>query len=192
MDFTGIHRWMSKMNQILEFYADETSFTQAEKNLLLDYNNRIRNAISELKVDQPKQDDPDQESESVTDVVEAESKPLETKSPKTSAKKSNVAAYAELFDIKQADDLSEKLKSTSIQDIGSAMGLNERVLFQNILFNGEKQGFDSAIQKLNGFTDFSQAQNYLCDELVAQYNWMDESKLKNAQLFIKLIKRKYA
>lgn len=192
MDFTGIHRWMSKMNQILEFYADETSFTQAEKNLLLDYNNRIRNAISELKVDQPKQDDPDQESESVTDVVEAESKPLETKSPKTSAKKSNVAAYTELFDIKQADDLSEKLKSTSIQDIGSAMGLNERVLFQNILFNGEKQGFDSAIQKLNGFTDFSQAQNYLCDELVAQYNWMDESKLKNAQLFIKLIKRKYA
>lgn len=192
MDFTGIHRWMSKMNQILEFYADETSFTQAEKNLLLDYNNRIKNAISELKVDQPKQDDPDQESESVPDVVEAESKPLETKSSKTSAKKSNVGAYTELFDIKQADDLSEKLKSTSIQDIGSAMGLNERVLFQNILFNGEKQGFDSAIQKLNGFTDFSQAQNYLCDELVAQYNWMDESKLKNAQLFIKLIKRKYA
>lgn len=192
MDFTGIHRWMNKMNQILEFYADETSFTQAEKNLLLDYNNRIKNAISELKVDLPKLEEPDQESEPNSDQIEAESKPTETKSNKASSKKSNLTAYSELFDIKQADDLSEKLKSTTIQDIGSAMGLNERVLFQNILFNGEKQGFEQAIQKLNAFADFSQAQNYLCDELVGHYNWMDETKLKNAQLFIKLIKRKYA
>lgn len=192
MDFTGIQRWMHKMNQILEFYADETSFTQAEKNLLLDYNNRIRSAIAELIVDQSKVLEPEQVIDTPTITADADPKPIDSTNTDTPSNKAKISAYNELFDIKQADDLSEKLKSSSIKDIGSSMGLNERILFQNILFNGEKQGFETALQKLNAFQDFDEAKNYLCDEIVAQYNWMDESKMKNAQLFIKLIKRKYA
>ena len=182
------------MNAIMELYAAEESFTLSEKNLLLDYNQKIREAISSLSVD-------DAETPAVTATAnEAPASPAVP--PVTAPVLDTVIAvkqapvsdnrYGELFQLKKMEDLSEKLEATPITSILKAMGLNERILTQNELFGGEKSAFDSAIQKLNGMDHFEEAKAYLCDELIPRYDWMDETRMKKAQWFIKLIKRKYS
>ncbi|MFZ1298303.1 MAG: hypothetical protein WAT16_09695, partial [Saprospiraceae bacterium] len=51
MEFNNVRKWMQKMNTILEIYSKEESFTQSEKNLLLDYNQKIRESILTIKVE---------------------------------------------------------------------------------------------------------------------------------------------
>jgi hypothetical protein len=36
MDFSNIRKWMLKIENILELYSKDESFTESEKNLLLD------------------------------------------------------------------------------------------------------------------------------------------------------------
>ncbi len=200
MDFTIIRKWMQKMNNILELYGKDESFTQSEKNLLLDYNQKIREAISAMKVEDLdespvknnhinsiKKEDPfinktfDKLSEVISIHVSennANTRPVSDKFP-------------ELFQFKKAEDLSEKLDSTHIENIQRAMGLNERILTQNELFKGDKNSFETTVQKLNSMHHFDEARSYLCEEIIPLYDWTNEDRIKKAQEFIKLVKRKF-
>lgn len=196
MDFSQIRKWMQKMNNILEMYAQEESFTESEKNLLLDYNQRIREAIEALKLEMATT-----EMEATVQEVQAEVEVKKqiaspTAEPKKSIKSASAAKdlsrYAELLQIKDSGDLSGKLESTPIKDIASAFGLNERIVCQNILFDGDKSLFDATVEKLNGMSNFQEASQFLCSDIVDRFQWMDEAKMKNAQIFLKLIRRRYS
>lgn len=201
MEFGNVRKWILKMNNILEVYSHEESFTQSEKNLLLDYNLKIREAIKAINVEDSEVDEvpeeiphPTKQETDVTKNIKAqefvevvEEIPTELKIQKTDYNR-----YNELFLFKKVEDLSEKLESTPITNIQKSMGLNERILTQNELFGGEKSSFDTAVQKLNGLDDFEQVKTYLCEELIPKYDWMDETRIKKAQWFIKLVKRKYS
>lgn len=195
MDFSQIRKWMQKMNNILDMYAQEESFTESEKNLLLDYNQRIREAIEALKLELATT-----ELETTEQAVQAEvavkkqiaSPPAEPKKSNKSASTNDLSRYAELLQIKDSGDLSGKLESTPIKDIASAFGLNERIVCQNILFNGDKSLFDATVEKLNGMSNFQEASQFLCSDIVDRFQWMDEAKMKNAQIFLKLIRRRYS
>ncbi len=190
MEFNTIRKWMQKMNNILEVYAQEDAFTESERNLLLDYNQRIREAIIALNLEEkapmshPEAQKPELASppaSALQESVQREAKPGA----------SDGRRFSELFEIKKAEDLSAKLESTPISDIGSALGLGERILIQNTLFNGDRSAMDNVIRKLNSLSTFEQAKEYLCAEVVESFDWMHESRIKNAQVFIKLMKRKY-
>lgn len=201
MDFSNIRKWMHKMNNILELYGKDESFTQSEKNLLLDYNQKIRDAISLIKVE---------DSEEIiivnnyTDSVKKEEPSIHKTFDKLSEVISNHVSennvmprsgsdkYQELFHFKKAEDLSEKLDSAPIDNIQKALGLNERILTQNELFKGDKNAFDSAIKRLNSMNNFDEARSYLSEEIIPEYNWTHEDRIKKAQDFIKLVKRKYS
>jgi hypothetical protein len=71
------------------------------------------------------------------------------------------------------------------------MGLNEKILAQNELFNGDKAAFDEVIQHLNQCSDFNSAKNYLCQHVIPKYNWSNASKEKTVDSFIKLVKRRH-
>lgn len=184
------------MNNILEMYAQEESFTESEKNLLLDYNQRIREAIEALKLEMATT-----EMEVTVQEVQAEvavkkqiaSPPAEPKkSIKSASTTKDLSRYAELLQIKDSGDLSGKLESTPIKDIASAFGLNERIVCQNILFDGDKSLFDATVEKLNGMSNFQEASQFLCSDIVDRFQWMDEAKMKNAQIFLKLVRRRYS
>ena len=49
MDFTQVRKWMLKMNNIMDLYEKEEGFTSTEKDLLLDYNKRIKDHINSLQ-----------------------------------------------------------------------------------------------------------------------------------------------
>lgn len=202
MDFSQIKKWMQKMDNILELYQKDESFTQAEKNLLLDYNKRIEESIKAISVEEylkPKQENEKplitpfakETVELTTPTTKSDGNNSNPPSENITIPMSNTEQYMELFQFKKIADLSEKLDSNPIENIVKALGLNARILAQNDLFKGDKNSFDSTIQKLEAMTHFEEAKNYLCEQIIPQYDWTHEDRLKKAQDFIKLIKRKY-
>ncbi len=81
-------------------------------------------------------------------------------------------------------DLSSKLKSQPILDIGAAMGLNEKFSFIRELFNNDPDKFTETINILNNASNFNEAYSYLSDK----FNWnMDDSQV---QKLLDLTRRK--
>jgi hypothetical protein len=96
-----------------------------------------------------------------------------------------------LFEQKQAKELSEKLSEMPIADLRKAIALNDRLLLTRELFGGDATAFETAIQTLNGFSNFDQAKNWIVDNCVARFNWTDKNTAEDAKRFIKLIRRRY-
>ena len=97
----------------------------------------------------------------------------------------------ELFSTSEAKELSEKLSELPISDLTKAMGLNERIFTINELFGGDQQLFNNTMIRLNQFSNFSEASQYLAQEVAGKQNWTKKSKKKKAKEFIKLVKRRY-
>ncbi len=100
-------------------------------------------------------------------------------------------AHDPLFEMPEAKELSDRLASAPIKDLTKAMGLNEKILTINELFGGDHRSFDDTIKYLNTLNSFDDAKAYLSDNVAERFGWGDKSKKKKAQIFIKLIKRRY-
>jgi len=100
-------------------------------------------------------------------------------------------SYAALFAEDQNNDLSNKLSQKPISDIYSAMGLNDRFLILNDLFNEDKNTFSITIDELNKLNSFDEAKTYLSNSIIPEYNWDDEQKIDRAKSFLQTIKRRY-
>lgn len=98
--------------------------------------------------------------------------------------------YEELFEIPAAKELSDRLSSTPIRDLTKAISINEKILTCNELFKKDKTRFDDALKTLNGFSSFTEARPYLAT-LANEYGWDKKSRKKKAQIFIKLVRRRY-
>ena len=85
--------------------------------------------------------------------------------------------------------LSEKLGKTKIEDIHAAIGINQKFLFMNNLFMGEKELYDSAIDRLNAMKTLGEAEVYINSELSDQYKWDKESE--TYEKFMALVERRY-
>ena len=99
--------------------------------------------------------------------------------------------YEQLFDHLKVSALSEKLELVPIKDIRSGMGLNERILAQNELFNGDKNAFDQTLNDLNICGSFEEARRLLCEKVIPVYHWDKPDKEKFVDSFIKLVQRRY-
>ncbi len=95
-----------------------------------------------------------------------------------------------LFDQNEGKELSDKLSSLPIADLTKAMGLNERILTTNELFGKDTNAFNAAMKKLNSMRDFEEAKMLLAS-YAEEYNWTGKGKKKKAQIFIKLVQRKF-
>lgn len=84
--------------------------------------------------------------------------------------------------------LAEKLGKQPIKDLTKHIGLNQKFLFMNDLFEGENDKYKIAIDKINNFSIFDEANKYV-KELELEYSWdMDSSSAKK---FIELISRRF-
>ncbi|HND89623.1 MAG TPA: hypothetical protein PK971_14920, partial [Saprospiraceae bacterium] len=96
-----------------------------------------------------------------------------------------------LFEEKQAKELSEKLSELPITDLRKAIALNDRLLLTRELFSGDGQAFDAALNALNSFSDMQQAKEYLAENAVIRFGWLDKKRSDTAKNFIKLVRRRY-
>lgn len=98
--------------------------------------------------------------------------------------------FSELFEEQEAKELSDRLSSRPIKDLTKAIGINEKILTCNELFAKDNERFNTALRKLNTYGSFQEARPYLV-MLAKEYNWDDEKRKKKAQVFIKLVRRRY-
>ena len=122
-------------------------------------------------------------------------KPKSTPTPKPTPRKEAASVspdLEELFEVKEAKELSEKLSALPIKDLKKAMGLNEKIFTINELFGGDQAAYDAAIATLNGVNDFTHAKAYLIENVAGKYGWTNKGKKKKAANFIKLVSRRYS
>ena len=120
---------------------------------------------------------PAEEPESAAPAKEDEAEII-TRNQKMSSQQSDKAASK-----------SEQLSIKPISDIKLAITLNDKLLYVKDLFNGYNLAYSEAIEILNRFNTFEEAQRFLKTNYVTKNNW--ESKQATADKFYALLKRRY-
>lgn len=88
----------------------------------------------------------------------------------------------------QEKRVADKLQENKVLDLRTTIGINDKFLFINELFEGNMRIYDEAIQKLNASTTMAQADILLLD-LKIVYNWDSESP--TVKKFVELVRRKF-
>ena len=88
------------------------------------------------------------------------------------------------------ETLSERAASTRLNDIKKAMGINERFLYANELFQGDMSALAKAVEELNHLESLEDAERLMEEELAIRYQWDDESSTVDA--FKLLVSRRFA
>ncbi len=88
----------------------------------------------------------------------------------------------------QEKRFAENPRGDKAIDLRASIGINEKFLFINELFDGDMRIYDEAIQKLNTSTTVAQADLLLLD-LKIVYNWDSESP--TVKKFVELVRRKF-
>lgn len=117
--------------------------------------------------------------------------PVEVEHSASDARMESAGKFQPLFETKSSEDLVGKLQTQAVTSIQSALGINERLLTINELFDGDSRAFEETVSQLNGLSDFESARRYLIQGPASKYSWDDESKLAKARAFIQIVRRKY-
>jgi hypothetical protein len=88
----------------------------------------------------------------------------------------------------QEKRIADKLQENKVVDLRTTIGINDKFLFINELFDGNMRIYDEAIQKFNACNTMAQADLLLLDLKIA-YNWDSESP--TVKKFVELVRRKF-
>lgn len=97
----------------------------------------------------------------------------------------------DLFDSCAIPDQSQRFANGPVRDLLRSMGINERILTINELFKGEQQVFQDTLAKLNSFSSYEEARSFLIRGAAKKYNWSENKRLKKAEVFLRLVRRRY-
>lgn len=84
-----------------------------------------------------------------------------------------------------AEDFVTKLQQKPINDINEAIGLGEKLLYINELFDKKLENYTASVKELNGFTHFDEAMAYINSNF--SWNMEKESTIN----FLEIVKRKF-
>jgi hypothetical protein len=87
------------------------------------------------------------------------------------------------------DSLGDKLRRAAISDLNSAIGISEKFLYMNELFEGDSGAYKACLDKLNTLSTFKEANDYLKSSVVAASGWSDDNEY--VQKFYDVIERRY-
>lgn len=86
--------------------------------------------------------------------------------------------------------VAEQLNTQSISDLKQAINLNDKMLFVKDLFNGYSLAYSEAIEILNRFNSFAEAEQFLKNNYVTKNHW--DTKPETTEKLYALLKRRYA
>ncbi len=133
----------------------------------------------------------EQEVIEAKEYVPEKPKKEKIKKPKEPKKPEVDSSLLELFDISSSNEIGSRFSQLPISDIGKSMGINDKILTINDLFGGDQNLFNSVVSHLNGLTSFDSAKDYLVNGIAAKNDWSSSKCKGKAEVFIKLIKRRY-
>ena len=88
-----------------------------------------------------------------------------------------------------SETLADKHAKRPIKDLEKSIGLNQKFSFIKHLFNNEKDVYHEALIKLNSCASFLEADDYIKNQLMNQFEWDEETV--HAIKFIDLVERRY-
>ncbi len=87
-------------------------------------------------------------------------------------------------------ELADRLQDSPVKDLKKAIGINDRYLYINELFNGNESMFERTLKTLNSFSILPEAEFWIQRELKLKLGWKEENPL--VQQFIQLVKRRFS
>lgn len=93
-----------------------------------------------------------------------------------------------IVDNKEDKSIAAKMQKEKINDLKLAIGLNDKFLFINELFNGDMQAYSEAIEKINQQNSFEETRIIL-DDLNKKYNW--NTQQDTYEKLLSLVERKF-
>ncbi len=95
----------------------------------------------------------------------------------------------ETFQGEHSRTLAQKFNKKPITDLKSAITINQKFLFISRLFNDDKDAFEMAVKKINTFTSYLEADDYVQNNLKRQFDW--EMKNPTVKEMMELIERRF-
>lgn len=138
---------------------------------------------------------PDPERESIQPTLEQQSEPFAVKPAVAFEKeqiKPEVLTVNERISAQIAakQGVADQLHVQSISDLKQAINLNDKLLFVKDLFNGYSLAYSEAIEILNRFTSFAEAEQFLKNNYVTKNHW--DTKPESSEKFYAILRRRYA
>jgi hypothetical protein len=117
--------------------------------------------------------------------------PIPTPEPTPAAEPERALTLNERLSAQAAANTSIPAASAApIKDLKSAITLNDKMLFVRDLFNGYSLAYSEAIEILNRFSNFDDAERFLKTNYVEKNHWAD--KPATNEKFFDLLKRRFA
>lgn len=88
-------------------------------------------------------------------------------------------------------ELATKLnESVSVRDLAKAIGINDKFLFINELFRGDRNMYERSIKTINDCSDSNEAAYWMERELKIKLGWQDDNDA--VQQFYQLVKKRFS
>jgi hypothetical protein len=87
-------------------------------------------------------------------------------------------------------EISDTLSAGPIKDLKKAIGINDRFLYINDLFEGDESAFDRSVKIINGFSIWPEAEYWIRRELKKKLGWKEDSE--SVQQFDQLVRRRFS
>ncbi len=85
--------------------------------------------------------------------------------------------------------VSEHHHRKPVHDLKAAIGINEKFLFINQLFDGNLHDYSEAIEKLNAMKDLNTAKQFVAAEVANRFSW--ENNNDHVKNFMDLVERRF-
>ncbi len=89
-----------------------------------------------------------------------------------------------------ANNITEQAGAQPVTNLKAAITLNDKLLYIKDLFNGYSLAYSEAIEILNRFNTFEEANRFLNKNYIAKNNW--DAKPETMDKFFALLKRRYS
>jgi hypothetical protein len=100
------------------------------------------------------------------------------------------SVHERLAKMKEDKSIGARMQFKPIENLKAAIGVNEKFLFVNELFNGDLQAYNDAVQKLNAYPSIHEAFEFL-NNLTNQYTWDGQRSADTIEKFANLVQRRY-
>jgi hypothetical protein len=107
---------------------------------------------------------------------------------KFSSEKSSI--HERLAQIKDDKSIGARMQYKPVKNIKEAIGINEKFLFINELFNGDLKSYNESVEKLNDFPSIHEAFEFL-NKLTYEYQWDGQRSADTIEKFANLVQRRY-
>ncbi len=87
-------------------------------------------------------------------------------------------------------EVAQLLQDSPIKDLRKGIGINDRFLFLNELFNGDETAYERSITTINAFHVLQEAEFWINRELKLRLGWNDTSE--TVQHFYTLVRRRFS